>query len=330
MREPREHRGDLALGHGIAHAFWLRAPGCGEIRPVVSAEPGPDDVVVRTMRSGMSRGTETLVFRGGVPPDQRAKMRRRFTGRRLPGPVITGYLNVGVLEEGPPPSAAAPYYVPAPTAYVGLPAGAGDFLGQRHRPAPRSARGSRRPAPSTRCGTAPRSSATRSRSSAQGWSAVRRTTAPSVSSRAQVTLWMSIPAALDRRGRRRLRPPGRRRQQRPGRGTECDVGCSAPSTCSPRSRFIDLSWYGDGRFGSRWEGRSAIPSRPRHPLEPGRHRPGSCRASHDQQPPGARPRSAVRSRLEGQVALRRAARGDGPTDRGSLPALCHTITYGEG
>ena len=53
-----------------AQAFWLRAPGRGEIRPVVLPEPGRDDVVVRTLRTGVSRGTETLVFRGGVPPGQ--------------------------------------------------------------------------------------------------------------------------------------------------------------------------------------------------------------------------------------------------------------------
>src|SRR6185295_13712313 len=61
-----------------AHAFWLREPGCGEIRPVALPEPAPGDVVVRTMRSGVSRGTETLVFRGGVPADQYAAMRAPF------------------------------------------------------------------------------------------------------------------------------------------------------------------------------------------------------------------------------------------------------------
>ncbi|MCW2792908.1 MAG: dehydrogenase, partial [Nocardioides sp.] len=50
-----------------ALAFWLRAPGVGEIRPVELPEPGADDVLVRTLHSGVSRGTETLVFRGGVP-----------------------------------------------------------------------------------------------------------------------------------------------------------------------------------------------------------------------------------------------------------------------
>jgi threonine dehydrogenase-like Zn-dependent dehydrogenase len=88
--------------HSDAHAFWLRAPGCGEIRPVTLPEPGPDDVMVRTVRSGVSRGTETLVFRGGVPPAQYAAMRAPFQVGDFPGPVKYGYLNVGVVEQGPP------------------------------------------------------------------------------------------------------------------------------------------------------------------------------------------------------------------------------------
>src|SRR2546423_111554 len=84
-----------------AHAFWLRAPGCGEIRPVTLPEPGRDDVLVRTLRSGVSRGTETLVFRGGVPVDQYAAMRAPFQEGEFPGPVKYGYLNVGVVEQGP-------------------------------------------------------------------------------------------------------------------------------------------------------------------------------------------------------------------------------------
>src|ERR671922_403475 len=85
-----------------AHAFWLRAPGYGEIRPVSLPEPRRDDVVVRTVRSGVSRGTETLVFRGGVPPDQYAAMRAPFQEGNFPGPIKYGYLNVGVVEQGPP------------------------------------------------------------------------------------------------------------------------------------------------------------------------------------------------------------------------------------
>jgi len=85
-----------------ARAYWLRAPGVGEIRPVRLPEPGAGDVVVRAVRSGVSRGTETLVFRGGVPLDQYAEMRAPFQEGDFPGPVKYGYLSVGVVEQGPP------------------------------------------------------------------------------------------------------------------------------------------------------------------------------------------------------------------------------------
>jgi threonine dehydrogenase-like Zn-dependent dehydrogenase len=84
-----------------ARAFWLRAPGLGEIRPVTLPQPGPDEVMVRTLRSGVSRGSETLVFRGAVPPAQYAAMRAPFQEGDFPGPVKYGYLSVGAVEQGP-------------------------------------------------------------------------------------------------------------------------------------------------------------------------------------------------------------------------------------
>jgi threonine dehydrogenase-like Zn-dependent dehydrogenase len=101
MREARKHDGHPIREGRAAWAFWLREPGCGEIRAVALPEPGPGDVVVRTLRSGISRGTETLVFRGSVPLDQRARMRAPFQEGDFPGPVKYGYLNVGAVEEGP-------------------------------------------------------------------------------------------------------------------------------------------------------------------------------------------------------------------------------------
>jgi threonine dehydrogenase-like Zn-dependent dehydrogenase len=97
-----------------AHAFWLRAPGRGEIRPVALPEPGRDDVLVRTLRSGVSRGTETLVFAGGVPPAA------PFQEGEFPGPVKYGYLNVGAVEEGPPQLRGRTVFClyPHQTAYV--------------------------------------------------------------------------------------------------------------------------------------------------------------------------------------------------------------------
>lgn len=87
---------------GDARAFWIREPGCGEIRPSRLPEPGPGEVLVHTLHSGISRGTETLVFRGGVPADQRTVMRAPFQDGEFPGPVKYGYLSVGRVEGGDP------------------------------------------------------------------------------------------------------------------------------------------------------------------------------------------------------------------------------------
>ncbi|GHJ53335.1 dehydrogenase [Micromonospora chersina] len=86
---------------GEARAFWLRAPGEGELRPVALAPPGPGEVLVRARYSGVSRGTETLVFTGRVPADQHATMRAPFQEGDFPAPVKYGYLSVGTVEEGP-------------------------------------------------------------------------------------------------------------------------------------------------------------------------------------------------------------------------------------
>lgn len=103
-----------------ARAFWLREPGVGEIRPAPLREPGPGEVLVRTLRSGVSRGTETLVFRGGVPASQYAAMRAPFQDGDFPGPVKYGYLSVGVVEHGPPELRGRTVFClyPHQTAYV--------------------------------------------------------------------------------------------------------------------------------------------------------------------------------------------------------------------
>ena len=108
-----------------ARAFWLRAPGRGEIRPAALPEVRPGDVLVRTLRSGISRGTETLVFRGGVPPSQYATMRAPFQEGDFPGPVKYGYLSVGVVERGASALRGRTVFClyPHQTAYV-VPAGA--------------------------------------------------------------------------------------------------------------------------------------------------------------------------------------------------------------
>ncbi|MFI9772369.1 dehydrogenase [Streptomyces sp. NPDC052415] len=84
-----------------ARAFWLSSPGEGEIREVTLPVPAEGEVLVRALYSGVSRGTETLVFRGGVPESQHAAMRAPFQEGDFPAPVKYGYLSVGEVEEGP-------------------------------------------------------------------------------------------------------------------------------------------------------------------------------------------------------------------------------------
>ncbi|RZQ61224.1 zinc-dependent alcohol dehydrogenase [Amycolatopsis suaedae] len=85
-----------------ARALWFNAPGESAVGWVTVAEPGPGEVEVRTLWSGVSRGTETLVLRGGVPARQHELMRAPFQDGDFPFPVKYGYLNVGVVETGPP------------------------------------------------------------------------------------------------------------------------------------------------------------------------------------------------------------------------------------
>jgi threonine dehydrogenase-like Zn-dependent dehydrogenase len=103
----------------MARAFWLLSPREAEIRPVALPRPGAGDVLVRTLRSAISRGTETAAFRGAAAPDA------PFQDGRFPGPVKYGYLNVGVVEDGPPALAGRTVFClyPHQTAYV-VPAGA--------------------------------------------------------------------------------------------------------------------------------------------------------------------------------------------------------------
>ena len=85
-----------------ARAFWVAAPGRGEIRTEQIAQAATGDVLIRTLYSGVSRGTESLVFRGRVPPSEFERMRAPFQEGRFPAPVKYGYANVGQIEQGPP------------------------------------------------------------------------------------------------------------------------------------------------------------------------------------------------------------------------------------
>jgi threonine dehydrogenase-like Zn-dependent dehydrogenase len=91
MREPTDQ----------ARAFWVAEAGRGEIRTEPLRAPGSGEALVRTLYSGISRGTEALVFLGKVPRSEHERMRAPFQAGEFPAPVKYGYCSVGVVEQGP-------------------------------------------------------------------------------------------------------------------------------------------------------------------------------------------------------------------------------------
>jgi hypothetical protein len=63
---------------GEALAFWVLEPCARERRPVRLPEPGAGDPAGRTLRSGISRVTETPAFRGHSPKNQYDALRAAF------------------------------------------------------------------------------------------------------------------------------------------------------------------------------------------------------------------------------------------------------------
>lgn len=83
-------------------AFWTVAPGRGELRRAALPEPGPDEALVTTLYSGISRGTESLVFHGRVPESQWSSMRAPLQEGAFSFPLKYGYAAVGRVDRGPP------------------------------------------------------------------------------------------------------------------------------------------------------------------------------------------------------------------------------------
>jgi threonine dehydrogenase-like Zn-dependent dehydrogenase len=83
-------------------AFWITAAGRGELRREALPAPSAQQASVRTLFSGVSRGTESLVFGGRVPRGEYERMRAPFQAGQFPAPVKYGYSNVGQVLHGPP------------------------------------------------------------------------------------------------------------------------------------------------------------------------------------------------------------------------------------
>ncbi len=84
-----------------ALALWYVAPGKAELRPATIGDVDANAVLVRTLYSGLSRGTERLIFEGKVPEGEWSRMKAPAQEGEFPFPVKYGYSAVGVVEQGP-------------------------------------------------------------------------------------------------------------------------------------------------------------------------------------------------------------------------------------
>jgi len=103
-----------------ARAFWVVEPGRGELRSQELRPPAADEVLVRTLYSAVSRGTESLVFHGRVPVSEYQRMRCPHQVGEFPGPLKYGYSSVGVVQSGSAELLGQPVFClfPHQSAYV--------------------------------------------------------------------------------------------------------------------------------------------------------------------------------------------------------------------
>jgi len=338
VRAAHEHDRDGALDRGIAHAFWVRAPGRGEIRPAGLPEPGPGDVLVRTVRSAISRGTEALVFRGGVPLSERARMRAPFQEGEFPGPVKYGYLSVGSVEEGPAELRGRTVFClyPHQTAYV-VPAAAVSVVPPGVPPARAVLAGIVETAVNALWDAGP---LVGDRVAVVGggvvgccvarllrrFPSVRVTLVDVDPGRVEVAAALGVDFALP---------------EDAAAGRDLVVHTSATSAglqrsldlLAPEGTVVDLSWYGDtevrlslggafhaGRLGIRSSQVGAV-----SPARSARRTPADrlALALELLQDP------AFDALLTGESRFHELPEVMGRLAAGTLPALCHTITYGE-
>ena len=317
---------------------WARSGRCR------CPSPGRTTSLVRTLRSGVSRGTETLVFRGRCPGEPvRQRCGRRSRRATSPGRSSTATSTSASSRHGPaaaasgaPCSASTRTRPPTscrPSAVTvvpdGVPAGAGR-AGRHGRDRGQRAVGRR--AAGRRPG--------RRRRRRHGRLLRRAAARPDPRRRGDPRRRRPGPG----RGRRGARASTSPRRTSAAGGRDLVVHASATSAglqlsldlLAPEGTVIELSWYGDARGAAVASAARSTPAGC-DPGQPGRHGRAGPPRRPDAPPTGWRSRSTCCATPRSTRCSPGRRRFDELpdvmarlADRRSLPALCHTITYGEG
>lgn len=83
-----------------AKSLWCESVGSVGFRSEKLPYSKEEQILVRALFSGISRGTETTVFQGRVPQSEFERMRAPHMAGSFPFPLKYGYSSVGVVEQG--------------------------------------------------------------------------------------------------------------------------------------------------------------------------------------------------------------------------------------
>lgn len=83
-----------------AQALWITSEGRADLRQT-SYDAAAGHLVIKTLFTAISRGTERLVFEGRVPVSEHATMRAPFQDGEFTFPLKYGYCAVGRVQTGP-------------------------------------------------------------------------------------------------------------------------------------------------------------------------------------------------------------------------------------
>jgi threonine dehydrogenase-like Zn-dependent dehydrogenase len=102
MNETRKQPPRRSAGmNRIARAVWYVDRGKAELRTTPLQAPTPGFALVKTLFTGISRGTERLILSGSVGASEWSRMKAPMQDGQFPFPVKYGYCAVGEVAAGP-------------------------------------------------------------------------------------------------------------------------------------------------------------------------------------------------------------------------------------
>ena len=83
-------------------SFWIKKKNNSYIKDHSINQAGKNELLIQTKYSGISYGTERVVYTGSVPDSQRELMRCPYQEGNFGSDVKYGYMNIGKVIDGPP------------------------------------------------------------------------------------------------------------------------------------------------------------------------------------------------------------------------------------